>query len=164
MQKRGYAHAEKDADADRICTKNNMSPPPTPPMVGDIIIVKIKGGGHNYSEDQGNWPVALTYTFNIHRDMSTKQFGYDNQKILRGGRVVSTPNFGSWDLRFKSSWRRNSAQDCIALHCRKPFIITLPSSQYDLNNVERDVKHQISIIIIINNNRRCCFPRETASR
>ena len=31
----------------------------------------------------------------------------------------------------------------------QPSIIILPSSQYDLNNVEKDVKHQIIIIIII---------------
>ena len=29
------------------------------------------------------------------------------------------------------------------LHSLEPFIITLPLSPYDLNNVERDVKHQI---------------------
>ena len=29
------------------------------------------------------------------------------------------------------------------LYCTEPFIIILPLSQYDLNNVERDVKHQI---------------------
>ena len=28
------------------------------------------------------------------------------------------------------------------LHCTKLFIITLPSSQYDLNNVEREVNYQ----------------------
>ena len=28
-----------------------------------------------------------------------------------------------------------------AFNCSEPYIITLPSSQYDLNNVERDVKH-----------------------
>ena len=27
-------------------------------------------------------------------------------------------------------------------HCTEPFIITLPSSRYDLHNVKRDVKHQ----------------------
>ena len=32
-----------------------------------------------------------------------------------------------------------------ALYCTKLFIIILPSSQYDINNVERDVKHQIII-------------------
>ena len=42
--------------------------------------------------------------------------------------------------------RRDSAHDYSALHWREPFIITLPSSRYDLNNVERDVKHQIILI------------------
>ena len=37
-----------------------------------------------------------------------------------------------------------SAQDCTVFICTEPFIITLPSSQYDLNNVERDVKHESS--------------------
>ena len=31
----------------------------------------------------------------------------------------------------------------MAFHRTEPFIITLSSSQHDLNNVERDVKHQI---------------------
>ena len=35
-----------------------------------------------------------------------------------------------------------------ALHCTGPFIITLPPSRYDLNNVERDVKHQTTIIVL----------------
>ena len=32
-------------------------------------------------------------------------------------------------------------------HCTKPFIITLPSSQYDLNNAGRDVKYQVIITL-----------------
>ena len=40
----------------------------------------------------------------------------------------------------------NSTHDCMALHCTEPFIITLPLSWYDLNNVERDIKHQTHII------------------
>ena len=48
---------------------------------------------------------------------------------------------------FETSWRQNSALDCIKLHCREPFIILLPLYQYDLNNVERDVKYQIIIIM-----------------
>ena len=32
--------------------------------------------------------------------------------------------------------------DCMALYCTEPFITTLPSAQYDLNNVGRDVKDQ----------------------
>ena len=44
--------------------------------------------------------------------------------------------------RFESCLRRISAHECAAL-----FIITIPSSRYDVNNVERDVKHEIIIII-----------------
>ena len=37
------------------------------------------------------------------------------------------------------------SSDCMALHCTGSFIIILALSQYDLNNVERDVKHQTII-------------------
>ena len=37
----------------------------------------------------------------------------------------------------------------MALHCTEPFVIICPSSRYDLNNVERDIKHQIIIINIV---------------
>ena len=37
--------------------------------------------------------------------------------------------------------------DCMMLHCIELFIITFPSSQNDLTDVERDVKHQVIIII-----------------
>ena len=63
--------------------------------------------------------------------------------------VVSTPDFGSQDPGFESLYKRNSAHDCMALHCTEPNIITLPSSLYDLNNVERDVTHQTIIILIV---------------
>ena len=48
----------------------------------------------------------------------------------------------------------NSAVDGIQLmttahHCTEPFIIPLLSSRYDLNNVEREVKHQVIIIVTI---------------
>ena len=46
--------------------------------------------------------------------------------------------------RFESQWRRNSAHDCAVLRPTKPFIITLPSSQYDLSKVKRVVRSQIS--------------------
>ena len=39
----------------------------------------------------------------------------------------------------------NSAYDCTAFYCKEPFIITLPSPLYDLDNVERNIKHQIII-------------------
>ena len=59
--------------------------------------------------------------------------------------MVSSYAFGSQGPRFESHWRQNSTHDCIMLYytCTWPFIITLPSSQYDLNNVERNVKDQI---------------------
>ena len=34
----------------------------------------------------------------------------------------------------------------MAFHCTEPFVIILPSSRYDLNNVGRDVKHQLIIM------------------
>ena len=49
---------------------------------------------------------------------------------------------------FEYCWRVNSAYDCMVLHHTEPFIIILSSSQYDLNNVERAVKHQTIIIVI----------------
>ena len=55
--------------------------------------------------------------------------------------MVSASKFGLQDPGFESCWRQNSAQDCTALHCTEPFIITLALSQYDLNDVERDVEH-----------------------
>ena len=58
---------------------------------------------------------------------------------------LTLPISDQWS-RVQITLSRNSAYDCIALHCTEPFIITLPSSQYDLNNVERDVKHQTTII------------------
>ena len=61
--------------------------------------------------------------------------------------VVSAPNFESQGPRFESSWRQNSAHNCMAVHYTEPFVIIPTSSQYDLNNVERDVKHQIIIIM-----------------
>ena len=33
------------------------------------------------------------------------------------------------------------------LHCTEPFIITFSSSRYDVNNVEREVKHQNVVVI-----------------
>ena len=41
------------------------------------------------------------------------------------------------------------AHDCTVLCCTETFIIMLLSFLYDLTNVERDVKHQTIIIIII---------------
>ena len=36
----------------------------------------------------------------------------------------------------------NPAHGFTVCHCTEPFIVTLPFSRYDLNNVERPVKHQ----------------------
>ena len=63
-----------------------------------------------------------------------------------GSGVVSPPDFRSRGPGFKSHWRQHSVHDCTALHCKEPFIIILPLSGYDLNNVKRDVKHEIIII------------------
>ena len=35
----------------------------------------------------------------------------------------------------------------MVLHYTEPFIIILPSSRFELNNVEKDVNQQISIIV-----------------
>ena len=63
------------------------------------------------------------------------------------GRVVSARDFWSQGLKFEFQWRWNLAHGCTAFHCTEPFIINLPSACDDLNNVERDVKHQTIIII-----------------
>ena len=53
--------------------------------------------------------------------------------------MVSAHDIESCGPMFESCWRKNS-DDCTALSCTEPFIITLLSSQYNLKNVERDVK------------------------
>ena len=59
--------------------------------------------------------------------------------------MVSAPGFMSLEPGPEYHWWGNSAHDCMALHCIEPFIITLSLYRYDLNNVERDVKHQTTI-------------------
>ena len=54
-----------------------------------------------------------------------------------GGQMVSAPGFRSQGPGFEFGLGQNSADDCMAFHCTEPFIVTLPSSQNDLNNVER---------------------------
>ena len=49
---------------------------------------------------------------------------------------------GSQGPGLESFWRQNATHGCTVLHCTEYFIITPPLSQYDLHNVERDVKHQ----------------------
>ena len=41
--------------------------------------------------------------------------------------------------------------DCMALYCTEPFIITLPSSRYDLNYMERDMTHQTIVLFLHEN-------------
>ena len=65
--------------------------------------------------------------------------------FLLSGKHEAPGWFRFW---LESLWRRNSPYDCTVLLCTEPFSVTLSSFQYDLNNVERDVKHQIVIIII----------------
>ena len=60
-----------------------------------------------------------------------------------GGGVVSFTGFGLQHPGFESGRNRNSAHDSIAPHYIESFIITLMLYQYDLNNVERDVTHQL---------------------
>ena len=51
----------------------------------------------------------------------------------------------SWSSDFESHWRQNSAHDCMVLHYTKPFIIALPLSRYDLNNVETQNHHKFYV-------------------
>ena len=44
----------------------------------------------------------------------------------------------------------------MVLRCSQPFIIILPSSPYDLNNVERDVTHQPSLASAFSHSLFCC--------
>ena len=61
--------------------------------------------------------------------------------------VVNTPNFRSGVL-VRIQLRHILTHDCTVLHCTKPFIISLPSSKYDFNDVERGVKHQTTTNIV----------------
>ena len=63
------------------------------------------------------------------------------------GWLSSTPDLGSQGPVFESCYRRDSAHDCKMLHCIEPFIVTLPLSRYDLDNVESDIKLQTNIIV-----------------
>ena len=63
-----------------------------------------------------------------------------------GGWVFSVPNIGSRGPELESCRRQNSAHDCMGLDCTEPLFITLSGSLYDLNDIERDVKHQTIII------------------
>ena len=65
-----------------------------------------------------------------------------------GGQVVRASNFGSGGPRFESVGSRIHLM-IVRRFIAELFIIILPSSLYDLKNVERDVNHQITIIIMI---------------
>ena len=62
------------------------------------------------------------------------------------GLVVNAADFRSQGPGFESHWRQNSAHNYTMCHCTEPFIIILPPAWYDLNDVERDAKHQVIII------------------
>ena len=85
------------------------------------------------------------YAVNICLPLSTY---HDKASMIKrpGGRVVSAPDFGSRGPELKS--RENSSHGCTAFQCTETFIIILPLSRYDLNNVEMYVKHQTIIIIL----------------
>ena len=57
-----------------------------------------------------------------------------------GSQVLNASDFASQGPGFESCCRQNSAHDCMALHDTEPFIIILPLSLNDLNNVEKDKK------------------------
>ena len=61
--------------------------------------------------------------------------------------MVIATDFGSRGPGFESCCRQNLTLDYTVFHYTEPFIITFPSFQYDLNNFERDLKHQIIIYI-----------------
>ena len=59
------------------------------------------------------------------------------------GCVASAPDLGIRGPGFKFHWRWNSAHGCMDFYCTESFVILLSLSRNGLNNVERDVKHQI---------------------
>ena len=54
--------------------------------------------------------------------------------------AVSTPDFRSQGRGFESCWKWDSSWTLMVLHCTEPFMLTLPSSRYYWNTVERDIK------------------------
>ena len=60
------------------------------------------------------------------------------------GQVVSTPNWITRSL-VQIPLKVELAHDCTTLNCSEPIIVILSLSQYDINNVEGDVKHQIIV-------------------
>ena len=66
------------------------------------------------------------------------------------GRAVSAPDFRSRGLGFEYRWTRDSVLTLTALHCTELSMFTLPSSWYDWNTVELNVKPQIIHPWIVN--------------
>ena len=67
------------------------------------------------------------------------------------GRITSTQTQTNIPMHLTIQrlwWRLGLCGIDSMLHCTKPFIITLLSSRYDINNVEMDIKHQIIIITV----------------
>ena len=98
----------------------------------------------NIGPDKAVFPAEKYWYFSY---FSTKYMLW----VLTRRRSIWWPNgehrqFQIMRSRFESLRRRNLAHNCMALNCTESFIITHPSSWYDLNNVERDVKHKIIII------------------
>ena len=75
-------------------------------------------------------------------------FRREIRKILCGYPLLSVAMLPTSDHEvLGSNPTRNPAHYYMPLNCTEPFIITLPSSRYDLSDVERDGKHQIIIIV-----------------
>ena len=86
--------------------------------------------------------VTWQWIFPVKERTSKSSIVFNQHSKCPGGSVISTPDFG---LRSMKSlvWITMVVEfSCTILHCRQPFIITLQLSQYDLNNVERVVKHR----------------------
>ena len=74
---------------------------------------------------------------------------FEKQKLtdLKVSNLISSLVHNSRCLGSEIHGRWNSAHDSMASHCIKPFITPISLSCYDLNTVERDVKHKILLII-----------------
>ena len=69
---------------------------------------------------------------------------------------LALPTAGHEVTGWNLGWRQNSAQGFMAPHCTEPFISTFPLSLDNLNNVERDVKSNVIIIIIFAKFSQAC--------
>ena len=95
---------------------------------------------------EGRSDVAV---FHIPHDHSVKMSLLFSTCISKkhDGEWLALQTFGSRGRRFESYWRCTSSHDCTSILCIEPSTVTLSLSIYDLNNVERDINHQIVIII-----------------